>query len=162
MSNQPRIQPVKKADAPPEIKMIEESEASEEPKRLYADIKEALGLPVVNSDYKAMAKWPAFFRPAWEDVKRWRERDEYRRLQQTLAGMADEAATRLAPAGRLEERELRDALGGDSDWENLQKMVPMFTALLPGLIVNDALLRAGVAGRGPVAAPRPEGAPAPA
>jgi len=157
---QPRRQP--NAYRGPEISMIDEQQAAEEVKRLYQDIKQTLGLPVVNSDYQALAKWPGFFGPAWSDAKQWRQRNEYRRLQQELGRMADEAAGRLRPAVRLDEREVRDALGEPAEFENLERMVPMFTQLLPGLILNDALFRIAAAGGRPVSAPRPEGAAAPA
>src|SRR5574340_525480 len=54
----------------PEIEMIEEENAPSEIKELYQDIKITLGLPIVNSDYKALAKWLPFFKPAWEDAKK--------------------------------------------------------------------------------------------
>jgi hypothetical protein len=72
--------------------MIPEQEASGEIRQLYGDIKETLGLPFVNSDYEALAKWPSFFVPAWRDAKAWRRREEYGRLQQQLASMAGSAA----------------------------------------------------------------------
>ena len=142
--------------------MIDEQQASEPVKRLFQDVKRTLGLPVVNSDYQALAKWPSFFQPAWDDARQWRERDEYRRLQREIAQLGDEAATRLRPAVRLDEREVRDAVGDPAEFDNLRRMVEMFTGLLPGLILNDALFRIAAADGQPVFAPRPEGATAPA
>jgi short-subunit dehydrogenase len=111
----------------------------------YQDIRQTLGLPFVNSDYLALAKWQTFFLPAWEDVKQWRQRQEYRALEQKLMHIADDAANRLHPKVVIGEQELSDLLTDQGDFENLQQMVQMFTQLLPGLIVNVAMFHRGVA-----------------
>ncbi|QIE43551.1 hypothetical protein G5B39_16210 (plasmid) [Rhodobacteraceae bacterium SC52] len=36
---------------------------------LYADIRDTLGLPFVNTDYRAFARWPSYFSAAWPDLK---------------------------------------------------------------------------------------------
>lgn len=161
-SAEPRSRP--SAYRRPEIQRIDEQEASEEVKEIYQDIKQTLGLPLVNSDYQALAKWPAFLRVAWEDAKEWRERrrpDEYHRLEYQLAERAEMAAVKLCPDVVIDPRELGEALGNPEELENLQRMVQLFTQLLPGLIVNDALFRLAAAGGQAVAPPPPEGVAAP-
>lgn len=47
----------------PEIQLIGEQSAEEisaEMQRVYRDIKQTLGVPIVNSDYQALARWSAF------------------------------------------------------------------------------------------------------
>ena len=113
--------------------------------QVYQDIKQTLGLTVVNSDYQALAKWQAFFLPAWEDVKQCRQHQEYRTLEQQLLAIADDAANRLHPKVIIGETEVRDLLNDPGDFDNLQQMVQMFSQLLPGLIVNVAMFHRGVA-----------------
>lgn len=36
---------------------------------LYTDIRDTLGLPFVNTDYRAFARWPSYFSAAWPDLK---------------------------------------------------------------------------------------------
>jgi amidase len=43
------------------VEMVDDDESSEAVKMLYADIKATLGLPLVNSDYRAMALWHGGF-----------------------------------------------------------------------------------------------------
>ena len=135
----------------PEIRMVEEEEASEEVRRLYADIRKTLELPIVNSDYKALAKWPTLLRRAWGEVKRVRDREDYRFLTSSIAFAAERAAQRQPRAVQITEAEVRGVLRDNADTENLYRMVGMFSALLPGLIVNDAIVRVAVAGGKPVA-----------
>jgi NAD(P)-dependent dehydrogenase (short-subunit alcohol dehydrogenase family) len=96
-----------------QIQLIDEQSAekiSPEMPQVYQDIKQTLGIPIVNSDYQALARWPAFFLPAWSDIKLWRERPEYQLLVQDVVQKAEKAATRLSPAVWVGEREVRDIL----------------------------------------------------
>ncbi len=140
----------------PEIRMIDEQEASGPIQELYEDIRHTLGLPFVNSDYQALAKWPAFLLPAWDDVKRWHQRQEYRRLEYQLAEKAEMAATRLHPAVGADPAELQSTLGSAEERETLHHLVQLFTQLLPGLIVNDALFRIAATAGQPLPPPAPE------
>lgn len=138
----------------PEIKMIEEGAAPHNVKKLYQDIKDTLRLPLVNSDYKALAKWMSFFKPAWEDSKKWHEKRRYLALKKKLTSMANESASRFPVS--IGEEEMQEAVGNVSELKNLKRMIKMFTRLLPGLIVNDALFHIGIAAGQSVTPPRSE------
>jgi short-subunit dehydrogenase len=131
-----------------EIQLIGEQsvrEISAEMQQVYRDIKQTLGVPIVNSDYQALARWSAFFLAAWEDIKRWRERPEYQLLKQDIVRRAEDAASRLCPAVAIGEREVRDRLDNPEDFERIQQTVQMFKDVLPELIVQDALFHMGLA-----------------
>ncbi|WP_375505870.1 SDR family NAD(P)-dependent oxidoreductase [uncultured Nostoc sp.] len=80
-------------------------EISLEMPQVYQDIKQTLGVPIVNSDYQALARWPVFFLAAWSDIKLWRKRPEYQLLVQDVVQKAEEATSRLSPAVWVGERE---------------------------------------------------------
>ena len=61
-----------------------------EMQQVYQDIQQTLGITTISADYQALAQWPAFFLPAWEDIKRWRERPEYQLLIQEIMGGASD------------------------------------------------------------------------
>jgi len=131
-----------------EIKLIGEQsvrEMSAQMQQVYRDIKQTLGVPIVNSDYQALARWSAFFLPAWEDIKVWRERPEYQLLKQDIVRRAENAASRLCPVVAIGEREVRDRLDNPEDFERIQQTVQMFKDVLPELIVQDALFHMGLA-----------------
>lgn len=125
----------------PEIQLVGEREAPDEVKRIYRDIKRTMRLPLINSDYQALGKWPAFLKLAWEDTKQWLQRDEYQRLEQELSHMAEEAANRLQPPLRIDREELLKAVGSPEKLEELEQTMELFSCLLPGLTLNDALFR---------------------
>jgi hypothetical protein len=37
---------------------------------VFDDVKTALGLPFLNTDYRALARWPSYFALAWADCGR--------------------------------------------------------------------------------------------
>jgi hypothetical protein len=123
---------------------------SPEMQQVYRDIKQTLGVPIVNSDYQALARWSPFFLTAWEDIKRWRERPEYPLLKQDIVRRAEQAASRLRPAVAIGEREVRDRLDNPEDFARIQQTVQMFKDVLPELIVQDALFQMGLANLKPV------------
>jgi len=136
-----------------EIKLIGEQsvrEMSAQMQQVYRDIKQTLGVPIVNSDYQALARWSPFFLAAWEDIKPWRERPEYQLLHQDIVRRAEHAASRLRPAVAIGEREVRDLLDNPEDFEQIQQTVQMFKDVLPELIIQDALFHMGLANLKPV------------
>jgi short-subunit dehydrogenase len=136
-----------------EIQLIGEQsvrEMSEQMQQAYRDIKQTLGVPIVNSDYQALARWSGFFLAAWQDIKLWRERPEYQLLKQDIVRRAEDAASRLRPVVAIGEREVRDRLDNPEDFERIQQTVQMFKDVLPELIVQDALFHMGLANLKPV------------
>lgn len=137
----------------PEIQLTGEQSAEEisaEMQQIYRDIKQTLGIPLVNSDYQALARWSAFFIAGWEDIKPWRERPEYQLLKQAIVQRAENAASQLRPVVVIGETEVRDRLDNPQDFEQIQQTVQMFTDVLPELIIQNALFHLGLAGIQPV------------
>ncbi len=64
--------------------MLEEHHVDEDLRALYEDIKTTLELPFVNSDYKAMARWPTYLTLAWHSLKSAVDTEPYRQARQTL------------------------------------------------------------------------------
>lgn len=133
-------------------------EVSPEMQAIYHDIQQTLAVPIVNSDYQALAHWPAFLIAAWEDIKRWRERPEYEQLKQSVRQQAAAAADRLYPAIVVGEQEVQDALAEplppgferSTDVEQIHQTVQMFEDVLIELIVQNALFHLGVVSAQPV------------
>ena len=49
--------------------LIKAHHADAPTRALYEDVKATLGLPFVNTDYRALARWPSYFALAWKDLK---------------------------------------------------------------------------------------------
>lgn len=132
--------------------MLEEHHVSGSLRELYAEMKSALGLPFVNSDYKAMARWPTYLEVAWADLKPALVDERYAELRDRLNEHCLDAARRLTGRVPTHRGELR-ALGmPEAEIDELFQVVRLFQWLLSGLILNVTHFRIGLNGGSTTAA----------
>lgn len=108
---------------------------------LYADIRETLGLPFVNTDYRAFARWPSYFIPAWQQLKGAVKSAAY---ESHVARVHDHAATlaiNLPNVTGLTSSDLVAMANRDASVDEVRDVVRLFQWLLPVLAVNVAFLR---------------------
>ena len=78
------------------VEMVDPDAAPEQVKRVFDDIKGTLGLPLVNSDYRAMALWPDYLELAWHDIKNPIGTPAYAEARERLSRLASEGVDRFA------------------------------------------------------------------
>ncbi len=110
----------------------------------FLDIKQTLGVPLVNSDYRALARWPEYFHHAWEDLKGAIQSPPYQQACDALAQAADAAADRLEEPVTISPDILRREGVPAAELDNLVRVARLFASLLPGLILNVEGFRQGV------------------
>ncbi|MBL8323672.1 MAG: hypothetical protein JNJ89_01810 [Rubrivivax sp.] len=124
--------------------MVEEHHALGDLRVLYAEIKRGLDLPFVNSDYKALARWPNALAEAWAGLAPRLDTAAYRDLRERLQGLAVQAAHELPVACSLGADTAR-ALGVcEAQLAELREVIALFQWLLSGLIVNVTWIRASL------------------
>ncbi|MBO6776515.1 MAG: hypothetical protein JJ897_13635 [Marinibacterium sp.] len=121
--------------------LMEAHHASDDLAVLYDDLRAALGLPFVNTDYRAFARWPSYFTVAWNDLKPRLSQPEYATGLERVHHAAVDLATSLPNATGITPDALRDAATSDASFEEVLSVVRLFQWLLPGLAVNVAFLR---------------------
>lgn len=109
---------------------------------LYADIRQTLGLPFVNTDYRAFARWPSYFCPAWQDLRAAVTGLRYEACVERVHGEAVRLALTLPNPTDLDAKLLRDAASRDAGVQEVLNVVRLFQWLLPGLVTNVAYFRA--------------------
>lgn len=116
--------------------MVEEHHALDGLKTVYEDIKTTLRLPFVNSDYKAMGRWPSYLALAWDDLKPSIDSVPYTRIRQTIHEQALAAVEGL-PHEYFVDRTRAIAIGlSEEQVEELMQVISLFQWLLSGLILN--------------------------
>lgn len=103
---------------------------------VFSDIKQTLGLEIINSDYRTLALWPDYLTAVWQRLKPLVQLPHYEQVTGRLREAAQQQALSLPhPAGL--SRQLLSSAGIDASAaaESSQK----FEQLLPGLIINVAL-----------------------
>lgn len=108
---------------------------------LYDDIRQTLDLPFVNTDYRAFARWPSYFAPAWKDLKSAVQSAAYERHVTHMHDRAATLAAGLPNVTGLTPLRLIEAAEKDASAEKVRSVVRLFQWLLPGLAINVAFLR---------------------
>ena len=109
---------------------------------VYDDIMATLGLPFVNTDYRALARWPSYFALAWSDLKPSAQTDMHRALANRVYDRALELANDLPNPGDLNVDALQAAAKCDAPLDEIRPVCQLFHYLLPELVVNVAFFRA--------------------
>ena len=123
--------------------ILMEPHHSDAPTRaVYEDVKATLGLPFVNTDYRALARWPSYFALAWTDLKPKIGTPTYPAIVARVHQRVCKTASQLPNPGALSSQMLRHAAAQDASYEEILAVVRLFQWLLPGLVTNVAFFRA--------------------
>jgi len=122
--------------------LIEEHHADQPTRDIYADIRARLGLPFVNTDYRALSRWPSCFALLWGDLRGHVATPPYEEIVARLHAAFVEASLALPNPHAVSAAALRAAARRDGALEEILDVVRLFQWLLPGLITNIAFFRA--------------------
>ncbi len=127
--------------------LMEAHHADQPTRDVFEDVKEVLNLPFVNTDYRALARWPSYWALAWSGLREAAATPAHEMICQALhEKCVDQARETLPNPGRLSADALRRAAERDAPLEEIVQMCRLFQWLLPGLVTNVAFLRAQLAG----------------
>ena len=132
--------------AMPKPPLMEAHHASGDLAALYDELREAIGLPFVNTDYRAFARWPSYFTLAWNDLSPRLSEAGYATGVERVHQAAVDLVVSLPNAVGTTPDALRDAAMSDASLEEVLSVVRLFQWLLPGLAVNVAFLRSQLQG----------------
>ena len=122
--------------------LMEAHHADAPTQRVFEDVKSVLGLPFVNTDYRAFARWPSYWAAAWSDLRRVAGGDAHEAICRSLHDrILDQVLNGLPNPGNLDGAALRRAAEQDASLEEVIAVARLFQWLLPGLSLNVAYLR---------------------
>ncbi len=121
--------------------LMEAHHADGPTRALYEDVKAALALPFVNTDYRALARWPSYFAMAWADLKEIVGMPVYESHCEAIHTRAVTIAQELPNPGALSAAALKEAAATDAPLTEVLEVSRLFQYLLPGLMVNVAVFR---------------------
>lgn len=123
------------------LTLIEAHHADAPTRARYEDIKATLGLPFVNTDYRALARWPSYFALAWNDLRPSVATATYLEALENVHSVAVDLMRGVPNPGALTPDILRAAAAEDDALDEILSVVQLFQWLLPGLVVNVAYFR---------------------
>ncbi|MBL28616.1 MAG: hypothetical protein CMM50_13805 [Rhodospirillaceae bacterium] len=121
--------------APPLV-LIEMHHAGPDLRAVYEDVMATLGLPFVNTDYRALARWQSYFATAWQDLKPAVGGSAHEALAAEYHRLAVEIACDLPNPIGLSAETLCAAAEADATVDEVLAVSRVFHYLLPGLCVN--------------------------
>ncbi len=128
--------------------LMERHHADAPTQAVYDEVMATLGLPFVNTDYRALARWPSYFALAWGDLKPSAETAAHKALANRVYGRVLELANALPNPGGLKAEALQAAAEQDAPLGEIRPVTELFHYLLPELVVNVAFFRAQLQGSG--------------
>ncbi len=124
------------------LTLIEPHHAEAQTAAVYKDIRQTLGLPFVNTDYRALARWPSYFAMAWNDLQPKIATPAYQAIVESTHAAAINLTRTLSLPAALTGEVLRGASKRDASVHEVLEVVRLFQWLLPGLVINVAFFRA--------------------
>lgn len=122
--------------------LMETHHADASTRAVYTDIASTLRLPFVNTDYRALARWPSYFALAWADLKKVAAGAAHDAICEAIHRRAAEAVAGILPnPGGLATAALREAADKDATATEVLQVCRLFQWLLPGLVTNVAFFR---------------------
>lgn len=121
--------------------LMEPHHADPATQAVFESVKEALGLPFVNTDYRALARWPSYFAAAWPDLEQIVRSPAYDQAVEDVHYKARDLTEALPNPTKLAPETMLQAASHDASVDEVLDVVRLFQWLLPGLTVNVACLR---------------------
>ncbi len=120
--------------------LMEAHHADTATRAVFEDVKARLGLPFVNTDYRALARWPSYFSLAWGDLRPHIGSAAHETVCALYHSRAIELVSNLPNPGRLTALALQEAAARDGS-ADLMPVVELFQHLHAGLMTNVAFFR---------------------
>jgi len=136
--------PVKSRHGPAaggKLVLMEPHHADRQLQALFEDLKSTLGLPFVNVDYRALARWPSYFDVARCSLKPVIGSPAYDEAVERVHKKAVALVLALPNPAGLTSAGLVAAADQDIGAESILGVVRLFQWLFPGLVVNVAYMR---------------------
>lgn len=137
------VAPFEGCHAPPPrvpLVLMEAHHVDAATRALFDDVKFRLGLPFLNTDYRALARWPSYFALAWGDLGPRVGDVEHEAVCAVYQAKAVELVTNLPNPAGLTGAALRAAAERDGS-PDLLPVARLFQHLHAGLMTNVAYFR---------------------
>ena len=107
---------------------------------VFEDVKAQLALPFLNTDYRALARWPSYFALAWSDLRPHIGSPAHEAVCALYHVRAIELVAALPNPGGMTSAAVQHAAQGDAS-PDLLSVVQLFQHLHAGLMTNVAFFR---------------------
>tara|TARA_B100000686_G_C16638243_1_gene888514 strand:- start:96 stop:974 length:879 start_codon:yes stop_codon:yes gene_type:complete len=121
--------------------LMEQHHADNSLKEVFKSIKYNIGLPFINTDYRAFARWPSYFITAWKSLLPTLLSKKYEKNVLEIHNFIIKEVLSLPNPNKITSVQIITAAKKDKKINEIKKVVNLFQWLLPGLITNVAFMR---------------------
>jgi len=125
---------------------IDEETAPAPTRKIFDDMKRTFGMPVVNSDFRALARWPDFLRTYWETLRPIYASPLYQQSVYAVRENALAFARELPGPIELTVAQLSEIDMTDDQIASLVRITELFVGGLSALVLNIAMAKIGMEG----------------
>ncbi|MCL5958200.1 MAG: halocarboxylic acid dehydrogenase DehI family protein [Chloroflexi bacterium] len=129
---------------PSAVKLASSARLPAKASLVLSEVRTALGVPFVPSDYRAFATWQNYLPMAWADVKGQVRTAQYRQDVKGIADIALAGVSDLPRLVRVDDTSVRSAGVSEGQLSQISAIVETFYRLMPSLVGTVALLRLGL------------------
>jgi len=139
--------------------LIEDASATPRVRQVLDEIRRILRLPFLNTDYRALARWPDILAAYWQALKQVVQSPLYESSHYGVRETAYALARELPGPIELTTNQLSEAGMDDTDISSVVRMTELFVQSISGLLLNIAFAKIGFEGgnRKPAQAEKGEG-----
>lgn len=130
---------------------------SPEFRRMFDDIRQTLGVPAVNTEYRAFARWPEFLKVYWSILKPLARSPIYAECQRRVEESAVALAGELPEPPQLSIGTMEDAGMSEDEITAVVQTTETFLHVQSGSVLNTAVARIALDGGNPVVRSRRPG-----
>ena len=126
--------------------LVQEDAAPPATRKIFDDIKRTLGLSVLNSDYRAFARWPDFLDVYWTALKPITQSPLYERYCEEMKEFAFNLTSELPERVQLSIAQMEEAGINEDDISAVLQLTDRFTEVLSALVLNVAFAKISLEG----------------
>lgn len=126
--------------------LVEENAAPPNTRKIFDEMRRTLNISVINTDYRAFARWPDFLVDYWSVLKNVAQTPIYK---ESCVGMRDSAlmqAQELPAQLNLTFLQFENSGMGNNEIAAVVRVTQKFVNMLSGLVLNIALAKIGLEG----------------
>jgi hypothetical protein len=126
--------------------LVDEEAAPSNIKKIFEDMKHTFNMPVVITDYRALARWPDFLQAFWGALKPVSESPLYHQCLNGVRESSWNIARELPGPFELTVSTLEDAGVEEDDISSIVRLTDIFSRSLTSTVLNMAMAKIGLEG----------------
>jgi len=126
--------------------VVNESSATAEQRKIFDDIRRTLSLGILNTEFRALARFPAFFIAYWAALKPIVQSPLYESMVLGIRESAWNLARELPVLVEVSSDQMREAGMDDKEISEVIRLTEFLTRSLAAMVLHVALAKIGVEG----------------